>query len=183
MPDGSKRLTWAPAQATGLHPRLGRIVGLDAQGRALVEFSGASPRPAATLGPVPRAELERAASERREVVLAFLDGRADAPVLLSLHGPSAPEPELPEAELSEPELPEAELSEPELPEAELSEPELEIELDGEREVIEASRELVLRCGDASITLRSDGSVQIRGRDVTSWARRRQRIRGGSVNIN
>jgi hypothetical protein len=32
-------------------------------------------------------------------------------------------------------------------------------------------------------LRSDGTVQIRGRDVTSWARRRQRIRGGSVSIN
>ena len=47
------------------------------------------------------------------------------------------------------------------------------------ETLEASRELVLRCGKASITLRSDGIVQIHGRDITSWARRRQRIRGGS----
>jgi hypothetical protein len=42
---------------------------------------------------------------------------------------------------------------------------------------------VLRCGAAAITLRADGTVRITGRDITSWARRRQRIRGGSVSIN
>ena len=173
MPDGTRGSIGIPSPstqqslATGLHPRLGRIVGLDEKGRALVEFAGSQPRPASTLGPVSRTELEQAARESRVVVLAFLDGRADAPVLLSLHGPDA-EPEFE----AEPEI------EPE-PEPE----ELELELDGERQVIEATRELVLRCGEASITLRSDGSVKIRGRDVTSWARRRQRIRGGSVSIN
>lgn len=157
----------AGAELGGLHPRLGRVVGIDDRGRALVEFSGSSPRPASTLGPVPRAELELAASEQRVVVLAFLDGRADAPVLLSLHGPSEVEPE-PEPE------PEIE---------ELVELDAETLDEDERELIEAKRELVLRCGKASITLRSDGTVQIRGRDITSWARRRQRIRGGSVSIN
>ena len=176
MPDGTRGPIGIPSPsaqqslATGLHPRLGRIVGLDTKGRALVEFAGSQPRPASTLGPVSRAELEQAARESRVVVLAFLDGRADAPVLLSLHGPDA-EPES-EAELEELE-----------PEPEPEPEELELELDGERQVIEATRELTLRCGEASITLRSDGSVKIRGRDVTSWARRRQRIRGGSVSIN
>lgn len=173
MADGSARpepLSPPSSQTGGLHPRLGRIVGLDPHGRALVEFPGAQPRPASTLGPVSRAELEQAAREQRVVMLAFLDGRADAPVLLSLHGPS-------ELSLTPPPEPE--------PQVELeSEGEaLELELDGEHEVIEASKELVLRCGKASITLRSDGTVKIQGRDITSWARRRQRIRGGSVNIN
>lgn len=153
MADGSSWFTLPAAQQQGLHPRLGRVVGLDGQGRPLVTFAGAPARAASTLGPVPRAELEAAALEQRVVLLAFLDGRADAPVLLSLHGPSEPEPE----------------RAPEPAEA--------------RQLIEAPRELVLRCGKASITLRSDGTVLIRGRDVTSWARRRQRIRGGSVNIN
>lgn len=178
MADGSARpepLSPPSSQAGGLHPRLGRIVGLDAHGRALVEFPGAQPRPASTLGPVSRAELEQAALEQRVVMLAFLDGRADAPVLLSLHGPS--ELSLTPAPAPEPE------QEAELDGEALENEALELELDGEQEVIEASRELVLRCGKASITLRSDGTVQIHGRDITSWARRRQRIRGGSVNIN
>jgi hypothetical protein len=149
--------------AEGLHPRLGRIVGLAADGRALVGFADAQPQPASTLGPVSHAELEQAAREQRVVVLGFLDGRADAPVLLSLHGPSE--------SLAAP-----------TPEPARSTP-LALEVDGERRVIEASRELTLRCGEASITLRGDGSITIRGRDVTSSARRRQRIRGGSVSIN
>lgn len=117
---------------------------------------------AATLGPIAAELLEQAAREQRVVPVAFLDGRADSPVLLGLH---APEP----------------LAAPPLAEPEPSA--VELELDGERQVIEAKRELVLRCGDASITLRSDGTLTLRGRDVTSWARRRQRIRGGSVSIN
>ena len=124
------------------------------------------------LGPIDRAELERAVSEQRVVVLAFLDGRADAPVLMSLHDPGEPPPREPEPELE---------PEPE-PEPDAS-AELTLELDGEHRTITAERTLTLRCGEASLTLRSDGSVTIRGRDVTSWARRRQRIRGGSVSIN
>jgi hypothetical protein len=172
----------ALGELLGLHPRLGRIVGLDPSGRALVSFPGSQPRPASTLGPVSRAELERAASELRVVVLAFLDGRADAPVLLSLHGPEGVAALEPTREATpKPEVdPEVE-AEVEL-EAEVVD-EVEIEVDGERRIIEATRELTLRCGDASITLQSDGTIKIRGRDVTSWARRRQRIRGGSVNIN
>jgi hypothetical protein len=172
MPDGSTRPTGANiplAETTGLHPRLGRIVGLDRDGRVLVSFAGAPPTAASTLGPVPRAELEQAAREQRVVVLGFLDGRADAPVLLSLHGP-APTTAL------EPE------PEPEPVDVEV-EVEVEVDVDGERRVVEATRELTLRCGEASITLRNDGTITIRGRDVTSWARRRQRIRGGSVSIN
>jgi hypothetical protein len=154
MADGHAR---TPAIAgTGLHPRLARIVGLHADGRALICWAGGEPTPASTLGPVSRGELEQAAREQRDVVVAFLDGRADAPVLLSLHGPSEPAPE--------------------------AEP-MQLEVDGERRVIEAAKELVLRCGAASITLREDGTVKIHGRDITSWARRHQRIRGGSVDIN
>ena len=47
----------------------------------------------------------------------------------------------------------------------------------------ASRELVLRCGKASVTLTSDGAVRIRGTDVLSRASATNRIRGGNVQIN
>lgn len=57
-----------------------------------------------------------------------------------------------------------------------------VEDDG-KVVVEAAESLELRCGEASITLRADGKIQVRGVDVTTRARRTQRIRGGTVLIN
>ena len=50
-------------------------------------------------------------------------------------------------------------------------------------LLEAKKGLTLRVGEGSITLRADGKVLIRGRDLVSHARRLNRIRGGSVSIN
>jgi len=50
-------------------------------------------------------------------------------------------------------------------------------------VMEARKNLVLRCGAGSITLRADGKVLIRGKDLVARARRTHRIKGGSVAIN
>lgn len=50
-------------------------------------------------------------------------------------------------------------------------------------VLEAKKELTLRVGEGSITLREDGKVVLRGRDLVSHARRLNRIRGGTVALN
>lgn len=50
-------------------------------------------------------------------------------------------------------------------------------------VLEASKGLTLKVGEGSVTLREDGKVLIKGREVVSHARGRNRIRGGSVAIN
>ena len=50
-------------------------------------------------------------------------------------------------------------------------------------VIEAKKNLTLKCGDGSITLRKDGKILIKGKDLVSQARRTNRIKGGSVAIN
>lgn len=50
-------------------------------------------------------------------------------------------------------------------------------------VIEARENLTLRCGDGSITIRKDGRILIKGKDLVSHAQRANRIRGGSVAIN
>lgn len=57
------------------------------------------------------------------------------------------------------------------------------ELAGERVVLRAGRELVLECGEASMTLASNGRVCIRGTKVVSRASGVNAIRGGSVEIN
>jgi len=50
-------------------------------------------------------------------------------------------------------------------------------------VIEARKNLTLKCGEGSITIRADGKILIRGRDLVSHAKRMNRVRGGSVAIN
>ncbi len=49
--------------------------------------------------------------------------------------------------------------------------------------IEASESLTLKCGEASVDLRSDGKVMVRGEDVLLRAKGTQRIRAGTVAIN
>lgn len=56
-------------------------------------------------------------------------------------------------------------------------------IDGERVVLEAARELELRCGPARIVLTRDGEVIVRGVNITSRAAASHRIRGASVQIN
>lgn len=49
--------------------------------------------------------------------------------------------------------------------------------------IEATEKLTLKCGDATVDLRADGKLMIRGDDVLLRAKGTQRIKAGSVNIN
>ena len=49
--------------------------------------------------------------------------------------------------------------------------------------IEAKHSLTLRVGDGSITIREDGKILIKGKDLVSHAQRTNRIRGGAVAIN
>ncbi len=49
--------------------------------------------------------------------------------------------------------------------------------------IEASETLTLKCGEASVDLRKDGKVMVRGEDILLRAKGTQRIRAGTVAIN
>jgi hypothetical protein len=66
---------------------------------------------------------------------------------------------------------------------ETSVPALDLLVDRQRIVLSAQQEVVLRCGQASITLTADGRLVIKGADVVSSAERVNRIRGGAVKIN
>lgn len=59
----------------------------------------------------------------------------------------------------------------------------EAEVDGERLVFSAEKEIVFRCGKASITLTRAGKVLIRGAYVLSRSSGVNRIKGGSVQLN
>jgi hypothetical protein len=49
--------------------------------------------------------------------------------------------------------------------------------------VRANEEIQFRCGKASLTLRRDGAVIVRGEKVISRAAKNNRITGGSVQIN
>jgi hypothetical protein len=52
-----------------------------------------------------------------------------------------------------------------------------------RLILEATESLTLRCGEASVDLRANGKLMVKGEDVLLKARGTQRIKAGSVNIN
>jgi len=58
-----------------------------------------------------------------------------------------------------------------------------VECDGERVILSAEKEIVLRCGEASITLTRAGKILLKGTYVLSRSSGVNRIKGGSVQIN
>jgi len=62
-------------------------------------------------------------------------------------------------------------------------PSVQANLDNERLVLSADKEIVLQCGAASITLTKAGKVLIRGAYLLSRSSGVNRIKGGSVQIN
>ncbi|SFN87568.1 hypothetical protein SAMN05216386_2045 [Nitrosospira briensis] len=60
---------------------------------------------------------------------------------------------------------------------------VEVDVDGERMLLTAKEQLVLRCGKASITLTKAGKVMIEGNYVLSRSSGVNRIKGGSIQLN
>jgi len=146
--------------------RIGVVAGISPEGHPLVEFPGddAGPLPAASTVAFAREELEAAAARRQQVVLLLDAGDPRRPIVIGLVAAPAVEPPV-LAEARAPVLPE------------------HVEVDGKRVTIEGMDEIVLRCGEASITLRRNGKIVLRGTYLESHSRGTNRIKGGSVQIN
>jgi len=189
---------------------VGSLVGWDDEHGPLVTYPGHDGEPlvAMTIVPLDGPSTHAASALGQRVVLAFDGGRADAPIILGLlHTPGLGPLHTPGlgllrtpglGPLRTPGL--GPLRTPGL--GPLRTPGLGLlrtpglgllhtpgatpataEVDGSRVVIEAADEIVLCCGDASITLRRNGRVVIRGTAVETRAKGVNRIRGGSVQIN
>lgn len=59
----------------------------------------------------------------------------------------------------------------------------QVDADGATQLIEATRELTLRCGAASITMTADGRVTIRGTQLLSRSEGANRVQGATVQLN
>lgn len=60
---------------------------------------------------------------------------------------------------------------------------VEVDADGERLIVSAKEQVVIRCGKASITLTKAGKVLIEGSYVLSRSTGVNRVKGGSVQLN
>ncbi len=60
---------------------------------------------------------------------------------------------------------------------------VDVDADGQRLIVSAKEQLVLRCGKASITLTKAGKVLVEGSYVLSRSTGVNRIKGGSVQLN
>jgi hypothetical protein len=60
---------------------------------------------------------------------------------------------------------------------------VEVDRDGDRLIIGAREQLVLRCGNAKLTLTRSGKVLIEGTYISSRSSGVNRLKGGSIQIN
>ena len=67
----------------------------------------------------------------------------------------------------------------------LTDPPAQVEVDanGERMIVSAREQLVIRCGKASITLTKAGKVLIQGSYISSRSTGVNRVKGGSIQLN
>lgn len=121
-------------------------------------------------GPVSAVSTVRssAADVGREIALAFQEGDPERPMVLGFIQSPRRAPAPPAEAEEAPTTPDTTLT---------------ARVDDERLVLTAEREIVLKCGKASLTLTRSGKVLIRGKYLLSRSSGVNRIKGGSVQIN
>ncbi len=171
-------------------PRVGWLVGMNEVGLPLVDFHGnpAGPcvaRRTVSLEPEP---LQRAVAHHQGVVLLFENGDPRLPLIIGVLQTESTTPLLDAVLEGASAEPSSRLERAPEQEGALeangdpAQP-VEAHVDGKRVVIEGADEVVLKCGQASITLRRNGKLIIKGTYVETHSAGVNRIKGGSVQIN
>jgi hypothetical protein len=143
--------------------RRGTIVLIDERGRVFVTWDTCEKPVAAVLADgIDLARARTAMSTKREGILAFEEGEIRRPILLGFVASES-------------------LSEAAAGKAPATV--VEADVDGRRVRVIAQDEIVLECGKASITMRRNGKVIVRGTHVETNSDGTNRIKGGQVKIN
>lgn len=134
---------------------VGHVVGFDLERGPIVDFPGnpSGPVAARLLVALDAMTLKQAAASRRACALLFERGDAGLPLLVGLVEATPVAP----APITS--------------------------VDGKRLILTGEEEIELRCGEASISLKKNGKLVIRGTYVETRAKGTNRIKGGSVQIN
>ncbi len=134
---------------------VGHVVSFDPDHGPMVDFPGnpAGPAIARLLVALDAATLQGAAASRTPCALLFERGDARLPLLVGIVRPGPVSSNNTAT------------------------------VDGKRVVLTGEEEIELRCGEASISLKKNGKLVIRGAYVETRAKGTNRIKGGSVQIN
>jgi hypothetical protein len=138
------------------------IVSIAPDGRPEVHFDNDGPAvPARLAVRTTRARIETAIAAGQQAVVVFEGGDRSRPLIVGfIEALDQPQPDAPEGM-----------------------PVVEADVDGRRVRVTAQDEIVLECGSASVTLRRNGRVVIRGTYVETRSDGTNRIKGGQVQIN
>jgi Domain of unknown function (DUF6484) len=153
---------------------LGRLARGSTAQALLLEIDGRPALPARTTLVLDEAAVRSAVAGRQAVVTLFENGDPDRPIVVGLVQPDQGAALL-GALLAQPAKAAAVPAPKAMP--------VEARVDGKRVVVEGQDEVTLKCGAASITLRRDGKLILRGAYIETTAKGVNRIRGGSVKIN
>jgi len=137
------------------------IVSLTADGVPEIQLDPGTPAvPARLAVSATRRRIEEAIANCQQAIVLFEKGDRTKPIIVGFVETLRSDP--PESERP---------------------PVIEADVDGKRVRVTAQDEIVLHCGSASVTLRRNGRVIIRGTYVESRSEGTNRIKGGQVQIN
>jgi hypothetical protein len=158
LPD---RLSEAMFEATPVH--LATIVSITDDGEPQVQLDPAGPAVGARLAvAVTRDRIETAIAQCHQTVVLFERGDRSRPIIVGFIETVQASPIATPAEAVQV---------------------IDADVDGKRVRVTAQDEIVLQCGSASVTLRRNGRVLIRGTYVETRSDGTNRIKGGQVQIN
>ncbi|ATB50987.1 DUF6484 domain-containing protein [Corallococcus macrosporus] len=142
--------------------RQGHIIGTDGEGRPVVDFDGnpVGPRVARKAVRMDAEGIKAAVESRQPVEIRFEEGDPRLPIIMALL-PVAPRASRLDA------IPGARIETAESP----------------AHVIQGRDGLVLRCGDAAVTLLRNGKVSLQGTSVETSAEGAVRIKGMAVQVH
>jgi hypothetical protein len=135
---------------------IGKLSAWDDAGNPLIDYPS---NPSECFLPAQTTVRLNQAALGREVAMMFVDGDPRQPLIIGLLQPLRAKPSAD------------------------NQPAVAAEMDGERLVFTADKEIVLKCGESSLTLTKAGKVLIRGAYLLSRSSGVNRIKGGSVQIN
>lgn len=138
---------------------VGRVVSAAAKNAPMVEFpANVTGTPIQALATVP----VEARDSGRDVAIAFVNGDPAKPVILGfMHVPADATQQTVNGSTKT----------------------IDVEKESETVTISAEKQLVLKCGESSITLTKAGKVLLNGAYISSRAKGVNRLRGGSVLLN